>query len=181
LKPAARSAGNDLISDTSPLNYLALIGQAERLHDLYGRVVVPQAVLDELQAAETPEEVRVWLLNKPEWLEVQALITMPDAELAYLGTGEREAIALAEQLRADAILMDDRDGRYEASRRQLRVIGTLAVLVAAAEQGLLELPEAFRRLQQTTFRASPQLFKALLEEHRAYRRRSESGTNSSDE
>jgi predicted nucleic acid-binding protein len=170
-----------VISDTSPLNYLALIGQAERLHDLYGRVVIPRAVLDELHAAETPEEVRAWLLNKPDWLEVQALVTTPDAELAYLGAGEREAIALAQQLRADAILMDDRDGRREASRRRLRVIGTLAVLVDAAERGLLELPEAFRRLQQTTFRASPRLFESLLAQRRSSTRQDTSETNPSDE
>jgi predicted nucleic acid-binding protein len=155
-----------VISDTSPLNYLALIGQAERLRDLYGRVVIPQAMFDELQAAETPEEVRVWLQSKPEWLEVRTLGTTPDAELTYLGAGEREAIALAEQLRADALLMDDRDGRREATRRHLRVVGTLAVLVDAAEQGLLELPEAFKQLQQTTFRASPRLLKTVLEQHR---------------
>ena len=159
-----------VISDTSPLNYLILIEQAERLYDLYGRVVIPQAVFDELLAAETPEKVRAWLLSKPEWLEVQALAPTSDTELTYLGAGEREAIALAEQLRADALLMDDRDGRREAASRHLRVVGTLAVLVDAAERGLLELPKAFKRLQQTTFRASPRLFKTLLEQAQSVRR-----------
>jgi predicted nucleic acid-binding protein len=51
-----------------------------------------------------------------------------------LGVGEREAIALAAELAADALLMDDRDGRREAERRSLAVLGTLRVLADGAEQ-----------------------------------------------
>lgn len=81
----------------------------------------------------------------------------------YLGAGERDAITLAEELRADRLLIDDRDGRRKASRRKLPVIGTLGVLAASAERGLLDLPEVIERLRTTTFRASPQLLTALLE------------------
>lgn len=70
---------------------------------------------------------------------------------------------LAKELGADGLLIDDRDGRREATRRDLRVIGTLGVLAAAAEKELLDLPEAIERLRGTTFRASPQLFDVLLE------------------
>jgi predicted nucleic acid-binding protein len=83
--------------------------------------------------------------------------------LDYLGAGERQAIGLAQQLQADALRIDDRDGRKEAQQRQLKVIGTLGVLADAAEIGLLDLPEAIRRLQQTTFRAPPRLLKSLLD------------------
>jgi predicted nucleic acid-binding protein len=154
-----------IISDTSPLNYLVLIGQVERLPDLYGQVIIPQGVLDELQAEQTPEGVHAWLMSAPAWLKVQPLTGAANSQLDYLGPGEREAITLAEQLQADALLIDDRDGRREAVQRGLRVIGTLAVLVDAADQGLLDLSEVFRRLQQTTFRASPQLFDSLLQRH----------------
>ncbi|MGH9323477.1 MAG: DUF3368 domain-containing protein [Vicinamibacteria bacterium] len=85
-----------------------------------------------------------------------------DLNLDYLGEGERDAILLAEELGADALLIDDRDGRREAQRRKLRMIGTLGVLAAAAEQGLLDLPDALERLKGTTFRASPSLYDALL-------------------
>lgn len=84
-----------IISDTSPLNYLVLIGQVERLPDLYGQVIIPQAVLDELQAEQTPEGVHAWLMSAPAWLKVQPLTGAADSQLDYLGPGEREAITLA--------------------------------------------------------------------------------------
>jgi len=58
-----------IISDTSPLNYLVLIGHVEIVRELYGRVIIPQAVYDELQAPETPPEVQAWLANCPAWLD----------------------------------------------------------------------------------------------------------------
>jgi predicted nucleic acid-binding protein len=60
------------------------------------------------------------------------------------------------------LVMDDRDGRREAARRNLRVIGTIGVLNEAAERGLIDLPTTIQRLQQTSFRASPNLLQSLL-------------------
>ena len=64
-----------------------------------------------------------------------------------------EAIALALELRADFLILDDRDARIEASRRKLMVIGTLRGLEDVAQLGLIDLPHALPRLRQTTFRA----------------------------
>lgn len=83
-------------------------------------------------------------------------------EPGFLGEGERDAILLATELGADGLLIDDRDGRREAKQRALRVIGTLGVLAAAADKGLLDLSDAVARLKGTTFRASPRLYEALL-------------------
>jgi predicted nucleic acid-binding protein len=66
------------------------------------------------------------------------------------------------RLAADALLMDDRDGRREAERRSLAVLGTLRVLADAAEHGLLNLRVALDRLRQTNFRADEQLLRRLL-------------------
>lgn len=89
-----------IVSDTTPLNYLILIGQVHVLHELYGSVLIPQSVFDEMQRAETPAEVRVWIAARPEWPEVRpAQATDPSLKL---GAGEREAIALALELHATA-------------------------------------------------------------------------------
>jgi predicted nucleic acid-binding protein len=152
-----------VVSDTTPINYLVLIEQAEALHLLYGRVIIPQAVFDELQRERTPLEVKEWLAHRPAWLEVQQASVLVDAALEHLDDGEREAIILAEEARTDAIIMDERAGVREALRRNLRVIGTLGVLDEAAERGLLNLPEALERLERTCFRAPPTLLRALLE------------------
>lgn len=79
-----------------------------------------------------------------------------------LGAGEREAIALAKEIGADLLLVDDRKARKEARGRGLSVTGTLAVLVAASERGLVDLPEAIAALRQTTFRAPAALVDELL-------------------
>jgi predicted nucleic acid-binding protein len=107
--------------------------------------------------------VRAWVANRPAWLEVRQASVPLDSELEELDRGEREAIALALELQADLLILDDRDARVEASRRNLVVIGTLRVLEDAAQLGLVDLPRALLRLQQTTFRASPYLVRALLD------------------
>jgi predicted nucleic acid-binding protein len=151
-----------VVADTSPLRYLILIEHAHILPRLYGHVIVPPAVVAELGHEHTPESVRSWLSSKPDWLQVQMPKTMVTADELALGLGERAAIALAEELAADALLIDDRDGRREAARRHLSVLGTLRVLADAAEQGLIDLRAAFGRLALTNFRTDQQLVQRLL-------------------
>src|SRR5437870_12404747 len=112
-----------VVSDTTPINYLILIDHVHLLHELSGRVALPQAVYDELQRESTPDKVRHWIFNRPEWLEVH-LVHTPDSTLK-LGLGEREAITLAQELQADLILLDDGNARRAAQARGLRVTGTL--------------------------------------------------------
>ena len=151
-----------VVADTSPLRYLVLIQRIDVLPTLYGRVIVPPAVIAELAQEHTPATVRAWLSDPPNWLSVRAPKNATIAEAITLGPGEQAAIALAEELSADALLMDDRDGRREAMRRRLPVLGTLRVLADAAEQGLLNLADAFDRLALTNFRADEQLVHRLL-------------------
>jgi predicted nucleic acid-binding protein len=87
-----------------------------------------------------------------------------------LHPGELAAIALAEELAADALLIDDRDGRRVAERRGVAVLGTLRVLADAAEHGFADLQTAFDRLRQTNFRASEQLLRVLLDRDLARKR-----------
>jgi predicted nucleic acid-binding protein len=153
-----------VIADTSPLNYLVLIGEAEILQRLYGRVIIPEAVWRELQHPETPPAVAEWVAHRPRWLEIQQTAASPDVRLQLLAAGEREAILLAQEHRAEALLlMDEGKGRREASRRNLRITGTLGVLNDAASRDWVDLPSAFERLRQTTFRASPTLLQSFLE------------------
>jgi len=121
------------------------------LQKLYGRVIVPEAVVRELKAQKTPEMVRQWMMVPPDWLEVRQVTVPADPALAKLDAGEREAIVLAEALRADALLLDERAGRREAERRRIRVIGTVRILDDAAEADLLNLPDVLRRLRAFGF------------------------------
>src|SRR5260370_38525604 len=96
-----------VISDTSPLNYLILIECIHVLPELYGRVVIPEGVFEELQRPSTPDVVREWMSGRPGWLEVRQTEMKPDAELQRLGVGERQAICLAQELKAAAVIIDE--------------------------------------------------------------------------
>jgi predicted nucleic acid-binding protein len=102
-----------VVSDTSPLNYLVLIEAIDILPELFGQVHVPPAVMQELQHPRTPEAVKDWAQSPPQWLSIRAasVATSPDGRL---DPGEAEAIALALELRAGAILIDEKRGRRAA-------------------------------------------------------------------
>jgi predicted nucleic acid-binding protein len=121
-----------IISDTGPLHYLILIDEAELLEEQFGRVIIPHAVLEELQHEKTPEKVKSWVNSRPEWVEVKTpSIVLLDLDRA-LGAGEREAIALAIELGADALLLDDRRAIREATKRNMPAITTLNILAKAS-------------------------------------------------
>jgi predicted nucleic acid-binding protein len=154
-----------VVSDTSPVCYLTLIGYLDVLPALFGRVEVPEAVASELSAADAPPQVSQLMAHTPAWLAVHRVAPEPDAELSRLHAGEREAVLLAERLNADLIVLDERIARRIAAHRGLRVTGTLGILKAAAERGMVDLPVAVERLKRTNFRASPRLLQLLLRGH----------------
>ncbi len=152
-----------VVADTSPVNYLILIGAIDVLPALYQKIVVPPAVYNELQSDATPAQVRAWTTKPPAWFEVLPVTILLDADLENLDEGEKQAIALFEETNADALIIDERQGRAEAVKRGIFVIGTLGVLNSAAEKNLLNLPAAISKLQKTSFRASPTLINFLLQ------------------
>jgi hypothetical protein len=87
-----------------------------------------------------------------------------NADLAELDAGEAAAIALAQAHPDALLLMDDAKGRNEAGRRNILTVGTLGILRDAAALGFVDLPTAFARLAQTSFRAPISLMNALLEQ-----------------
>jgi predicted nucleic acid-binding protein len=94
-----------VISDTSPINYLVLIGKQDILPTLFDRIIVPQSVVRELSAAAAPHSVRRWIAAPPSWLEIREPVKSLGPELFLLGEGERDAIQLAEELKADLLVM----------------------------------------------------------------------------
>ena len=140
-----------------------LIGQIDLLRLLYARILVPPAVLAELKHPVAPKPVQDWAVDAPDWVEV--LSPKSSRILGQLDLGESEAIALATEVHADVVLIDEQAGRQEAVRRGLRVAGTLSVLDEAERAGLVNFDVAVAELQKTSFRVSP----AVLAELRARR------------
>jgi len=118
-----------IISDTSPLTALLLIGRGDLLTSLFERVVIPPAVERELLCAHA---------DLPPWLEVTAPQRIPASVLeGGLDAGETEAIALALDLHPDTLLMDERLGRRLAQQHGLPVTGLLGLLALAKNSGLI--------------------------------------------
>jgi len=145
-----------VVADSGPVHYLILISAVDLLSSLYDQVVVPQSVFEELSRPDSPTPVRDWISSPPKWFQVQT-DPPPDPSLTSLDPGERAAITLSLSVRPDWLLMDDWDGRLEAKKRQLRVVGTLGVLASAHRQKLLQFDAAIESLLQTNFYFSPKL------------------------
>ena len=113
-----------VVADTTPINYLALCGTIDVLRPIYGQVVIPSAVFAELNHQRTPSGVRAWVNALPEWVSVKT----PVRPLTHpsLGLGEREAIALAKELNAVEVLIDERLARDVAIQSGVAVTGTVA-------------------------------------------------------
>jgi predicted nucleic acid-binding protein len=153
-----------VVADTGPINYLVQIEAIELLPQLFGTILIPTAVRNELAHERAPPVVRDWIAQAPSWIEVK-----PDANLfavsSALDEGERAAIALAASIDADLILIDDREAGAVARAQGFAVTGTLGVLDLAARRRLVDLVAAFTRLKGTTFYYRQGLLEALLAQH----------------
>jgi predicted nucleic acid-binding protein len=118
-----------VVADTSVCNSLLLLGQLSLLPTLYGRIITPPVVWEvELPHPRSPAPVRAWaqqLAGRPAWLALCAPTRAPEADVLLLEAGERDTILVAQELQADLVLMDDKDGRKAAELRALTVYGTL--------------------------------------------------------
>lgn len=154
-----------IVSNTSPINYLILIGQIDLLPELFRQIIIPQAVYSELSDTEAPKLVRTWIATLPDWLKIQPVSQASDTIIDLLDPGERAAILLAQELNADLILLDDMKARRAAKDRGLSITGILGILDQAATMKLIDLPAAVQSLQNTSFWVSDTLFQRLLDKH----------------
>src|SRR5437660_12013259 len=159
------------VSNTTPLRYLIAIEQEHLLGQLFARVFIPVAVHEELTDSRAPEMVRSRVLAMPTWFEVQTV--QEDQTTTFpvtLHRGERQAILLAEALRADVLLIDEQIGRTIAQSRNLPLSGTLGVLERADTMGFVgDFPQILQRLKASGFFIAHSLEQQLLQRHEARR------------
>jgi len=151
-----------IVADTSPLNYLVLIDAVEILPQLFGEVVIPEAVSNELLHPLAPAKVREFVARQPDWLQIVKAPAASMEGLEHLDAGEVEAIMLMIATEARLLAMDDRAGVAAARERGLRVIGTIGVLDAAATRRMIDLKIAVEQLGKTTFRMPRRVLEQLL-------------------
>jgi len=144
-----------VVADTSPLNYLVLIDEIDLLPALFGQVLLPQAVFQELQHPKTSPKVHAWIAHLPGWLQMCAVASVANPALMELDLGEREAIQLALERSIGTVLIDEADGRQLAERLHLEARGTLGILERGAKLGKTDFRGALSKLEKTSFRLSP--------------------------
>lgn len=145
----------EVIVDTSPIQYLYQIAQLDLLATLYGRVKMPPAVANEL-AEGRAQGVSLPDLTALSWITlcpVPASWLIPD--IPNLGAGEREALSLAMMCPDALVILDDGLARGYAQRLQIRVTGTLGVLLKGKQLGYLNaIAPEIDRLDSLKFRLS---------------------------
>jgi predicted nucleic acid-binding protein len=157
-----------VVSDTSPITNFAAIGQLDLLRQLYESIIIPVAVYNEMVSIGTlvPGAVEVQTLS---WIQTQTVAntqSVMDVQSSQddIDLGEAEAIALALELKADLLLMDERRGRALAANYGLNVIGLLGVLLQAKRNGSIPAVKLVmdRLIEEADFRVSSQLYATVL-------------------
>jgi uncharacterized protein len=152
-----------VISNTSPLFYLHRLRQLDLLQKLYTRLLVPEAVVDELQAGRDQGE-DVPEVTGYDWIEVRA-VRMPAVVtlISDLGAGEAQVLALALEVPGSLVLLDDRLARAVARMRNIRQTGTAGVLLKAKQEGHISaVAPLLDRLLQLDFRLSDAVKASIL-------------------
>ena len=148
-------AARPVVADAGPLISLERVDLLDLLPALFGRVVVPPAVRDEVGGA---------LATRP-WVAVRApqLVSPPGLVPDSLGAGGKEAIQLASEIDTEWLLVDDLPARQAAADLGLSIVGTLGVLQTAKRQGLLpRLRRAVDALILRGFYVSARLYSQTL-------------------
>lgn len=156
-----------IVSNTSPISNLIIIGEITLLQQIYPKVLIPPTVHSELTRLPTLQLSMISLLETG-WLEIKvpANLQLLDTLNQVLDSGEAEAIALAIELSADRLLIDERLGRSVASSYGLKLRGLLGILINAKQQGLIPVlkPMLDRLINQAGFRVSQMLYDRTLQE-----------------
>jgi uncharacterized protein len=152
-----------VVSDTSPILSLALIERLELLRDLYGTIVIPQAVRAEIISTNQGGAREVaqadWIITRPIDPDMVLKLLLREVD-----RGEAEAIGLAVQLKADVLLIDERKARHLAAYLELGVVGLLDVLQEAKQRHLITRvkPVLDELIVRAHFRLSHKLYQRTL-------------------
>ena len=156
-----------VISNSSALINLVIIGRLDLLREKFGEIIVPQAVWQEvvIEGAGKPGAKEV---ERANWIRVEEVTNKPLVQLLEqkLDDGESEAIALALEVGADLVLLDERDARDTAESLGLDILGVIGILIWAKKKGLiLSLQDELDQLRNVAkFRFNDKLYRRALAE-----------------
>jgi uncharacterized protein len=155
-----------IISNATPLITFARINQLPLLQQVVGTLIIPTAVADEISVYVQGKPGAIDLNQEP-WIQPQSLQSRQQVQLLLptLDLGEAEVIALALESQAPLILMDELTGRKVAESLNLKVSGSIGVLIRAKQLGYLpEIKALIAKMRQTGIYFSDRFIQAVLQQ-----------------
>jgi len=165
-----------VVSDSTPLIYLAKIGRLNLVKDVFEKVFIPEAVFNEAvtqgktlnmsDASIIEKAVRIWIIREPVKPEVDAEFRFLDTN-TRLGSGEKEALKICKQLSADYFIADDKEARRVSRILNVKSIGTCGIIIQACRQGSITNTEALQimdELVKVGFRIGPTVYRRVFDE-----------------
>lgn len=151
-----------IVSDTTAITNLFQIGKIEILRQLYGQIIIPLSVKNELDVIPNQK----LFLERTDWIRVEALNnqSLKNELLEILDLGEAEAIALTIEKNADFLIIDEKMGREIAKDYNISIIGMLGILIEAKEKNKVRFikPLLDDLIEIARFRISPSLYERVL-------------------
>lgn len=151
-----------IVSDTSIITNLIQLGQLSLLEKLYGKIVLPAKVLDELARVSGQVE----LVKDAPWIAIKSISdqVLYNRLEAQLDPGESEAIVLAIESKADLLLIDERKGRTIARQHGILITGLMGILIEAKSEGHIKnvKPMLDRLILEIGFWIGPNLYQHIL-------------------
>lgn len=153
-----------IVSDTSPITNLIQVNQLELLNKMFGEIVIPNKVFEELSVYEGHKEE----IGNQDWILIKSVKNkeLVKALEKQLDSGEAEAIILAKELEADLLIIDERKGRKAAEEYGLKIIGLLGVLIQGKKKGHIDKlkPILDELIEEVGFRVGKKLHERILKE-----------------
>ena len=165
-----------VVSDSTPLIYLAKIGRLDVIKNVFGEILIPEAVFCEAvtqgkalnmsDASIIEMAVGVWIIKERIQPEVEAAYRFLDSN-TRLGSGEKEALKLCKQRNAGYFVVDDKEARRVSRMLNVKPIGTCGIILQACRQGSITSGEALQMLDELVkagFRIGPTVYRRVFEE-----------------
>jgi predicted nucleic acid-binding protein len=156
-----------VVSNTTPLIGLAVVGQFDLLRQLFGRIIIPEAVFAEAVLFGREQGGAKQEVTNADWIEVAAVSDRlaVDVLLDELDRGEAETIVLARELHADWVLMDEKKGRRKLVELKQNKVGTVGILLKGKQAGLLaEIGPYLEILRHQGFSLSRRVVESALKQ-----------------
>lgn len=154
-----------IVSNTSPITSLSAISHLNLLHDIYGTILIPLAVYEEMTGLgyAVPGTIEVQTLSWIEKRELEDRLLLKELQ-KELHQGESETIALAISLNADRVIIDENPGRKKAISLELNVIGILGILLIAKQRRLITTIQPLMNalIAKAGFRVNQRLYLDIL-------------------